>query len=37
MKLLRTGLQEIETVSELEKYISENELLNIYGKALIKY
>ena len=25
MKLLRTGLQEIETAKELEKYISENE------------
>ena len=25
MKLLRTGLQEIETAQELEKYISENE------------
>lgn len=25
MKLLRTGLQEIETVQELEKFISENE------------
>ena len=25
MKLLRTGLQEFETSSELEKYISENE------------
>jgi thioredoxin 1 len=25
MKLLRTGLQEFETASELEKYISENE------------
>ena len=25
MKLLKTGLQEFETASELEKYISENE------------